>query len=161
MRSLVRVGLRPSRTARVSFGVQLMLVFFWLLYGIFMLYSQSQTDDQNFLHYAFIGLALLYLLYILAQNTPLFGTQSSFEITNSYLVVKRGHFRTKLALPFEEMREIYLATSSIKVSMHDGSTHFIDLRQISRKRNINLIKEAIRKQASAHNVAFNESPLQA
>lgn len=95
MKSLVRVGLRPSRNARISFGVQLALVFFWLIYALFLLFTESPTNDRHFVHYIFLAFAVGYLIYILAQNTPVFGTQSYFEITPAYIVLKRGHFRPK------------------------------------------------------------------
>lgn len=118
MRSLVRVGLRPSRNGRLSFGVQLALVFFWILYAAFLIFSDNPTNDRNFLAYTFLTLAVGYLLYILAQNTSIFGSQAYFEITPYYIVQKQGHFRKKIVIPFQEVATMiknYLKLVKFKV----------------------------------------------
>lgn len=144
MKSLVRVGLRPSRNARISFGVQLALVFFWLIYTLFLLFTESPTNDSHFLHYIFLVFALGYLIYILAQNTPVFGTQSYFEITPAYIVVKRGHFRPKTIYSFEEVTQLHIAPLALRLLMKNGEKHAIDLKIISRRKNLKKVKEQLR-----------------
>lgn len=148
MKSLVRVGLRPSRNARISFGVQLALVFFWLIYALFLLLTESPTNDRHFFHYIFVAFALSYLLYILSQNTPIFGTQSYLEITPDYIVVKRGHFRSKAVYSFEEVARMHLAPLALRLTMKNGEKHLIDLKIISRRKNLQKIK------AQLHNMAL-------
>ncbi len=144
MKSLVRVGLRPSRNARLSFGVQLALVFFWIIYALFLLFTESPTNDSHFFHYVFLTFAVGYLLYILAQNTPIFGTQSYFEITPDYIVLKRGHFRPKTIYSFEEVAELHIASLSLRLLLKSGERHIIDLKIISRRKNLKKIKEQLR-----------------
>src|SRR5688572_17496477 len=105
MKSLARVGLRPSRDHKISFGVQLGLVLLWITYGLFLIFTEptNSTNDRHFIHYIFIILALGYLLFILAQNTSLFGKQSYLEITPAYVVEKRGHFKKKVAIYLQEV----------------------------------------------------------
>src|SRR6478735_3229981 len=117
MRSLLRVGIRPLKNACVSFSVQLALVFFWLLYGGFMLFSGSETDDRNYLSIVFLFLAFLYLIYILAQNTSIFGTQSYLEITPAYIVQKKGHFRPKQVVAFEEVASVQVLPATLRFKM--------------------------------------------
>ncbi|PSR56203.1 hypothetical protein AHMF7605_23200 [Adhaeribacter arboris] len=147
MKSLVRVGLRPSRNARVSFGVQLALAFFLLIYAIFFLFTDSPTNDSHFLHYVFLTFAIGYLIYILSQNTPIFGTQSYFEITPAYIVLKRGHFRPKTVYSFEDVAHLHIAPLSLRLHLKNGEYHLIDLRIISRRKNLKRIKEQLRLMA--------------
>ena len=147
MKSLVRVGLRPSRNARISFGVQLALACFWLIYGLFLLFTDSPTNDNHFFHYVFLLLALGYLVYILAQNTPIFGTQSYFEITPAYIVLKRGHFRPKTIYSFEEVASLHIAPLTLYLVLKNGEKHTIDLRIISRRKNLKKVKEHLRLMA--------------
>jgi hypothetical protein len=147
MRSLVHVGLRPSRNAKLSFGMQLMLVFFWIVYALFLAFTDSPTNDRNFLNYVFLVLALGYLIYILAQNTSIFGTQAYFEITPDYIVQKQGHFRKKIVIPFQDVAALHLATFALKLTMKNGEHYLLDLKLVRRRRNLKLIKEALRNMA--------------
>src|SRR5687767_2130988 len=115
MRSLVRVGLRPSRNSRLSFGMQLLLVFFWILYAGFMIFSDNPANDRNFVYYIFLLLALGYLIYILAQNTSVFGTQAYFEITPDYIVQKQGHFRPKVVIPLQEVATMHISALALNM----------------------------------------------
>jgi hypothetical protein len=148
MKSLVRVGLRPSRDARISFGVQLALVFFWLAYALFLLFTESPTNDRHFVHYIFLAFAFGYFIYILAQNTSIFGTQSYLEITPAYIVLKRGHFRPKAVYSFEEVERMHLAPLALRLTMKNGEKHLIDLKIVSRRKNLQKIK------AQLHNMAL-------
>src|SRR6478735_2264274 len=108
MRSLLRVGIRPLKNSRISFGVQLAIVFFWLAYGTALLFTEPEANDRSYLHMVFLVLAFIYLLYILAQNTSIFGTQSYLEITPAYIVEKKGHFRPKQVIAFNEVDSLYI-----------------------------------------------------
>jgi len=147
MKSLVRVGLRPSRNARVSFGVQLALAFFLLIYAIFFFFTDNPTNDSHFFNYVFLIFAIGYLVYILSQNTPIFGTQSYFEITPAYIVLKRGHFRPKTVYSFEDVEHLHIAPLSLRLHQKNGENHIIDLRIISRRKNLKKIKEQLRLMA--------------
>ncbi|KAA5548555.1 hypothetical protein [Adhaeribacter rhizoryzae] len=158
MRSLVRVGLRPSRNARLSFGVQLMLVFFWIISALFMLFGDNPTNDNNFLYYLFLILALGYLCYILSQNTSVFGTQAYFEITPDYIVQKQGHFRKKIVIPLAEIAAMHIATFALKLTMKNGERHLLDLKLIRRRRNLKLIKEQLHNMALKFDIELTEGP---
>ncbi|MDQ4139091.1 MAG: hypothetical protein M3142_01070 [Bacteroidota bacterium] len=156
MKSLVRVGLRPSRNARVSFGVQLALAFFLLIYAIFFLFTES--SDSHFIHYVFLVFAIGYLIYILAQNTPIFGTQAYFEITPDYIVLKRGHFRPKTVYSFEDVEHLHIAPLSLRLHQKNGENHIIDLRIISRRKNLKKIKEQLHLMALKFDFELTEGP---
>lgn len=147
MRSLVRVGLRPSRNARLSFGMQLLLVFFWIVYALFMVFSDNPTNDSNFLYYIFLLLACGYLIYILAQNTSIFGTQAYFEITPDYIVQKQGHFRPKVIVPLQDVETMHISALALNMVMKDGGKQILDLKLIRKRKNLKQIKEQLRKMA--------------
>lgn len=159
MRSLLRVGIRPLKNARVSFSVQLALVFFWLLYGGFMLYSGSETDDRNYLSIVFLFLAFLYLIYILAQNTSIFGTQSYLEITPAYIVQKKGHFRPKQVIAFEDVQSLTILPTVLRFNLKNGHTETMDLKSVRRKKNLAKVKENLQLMAERHRFAISETDL--
>jgi hypothetical protein len=159
MRSLLRVGIRPLKNSRISFSVQLALVFFWLLYGGFMLYSNTGTNDQNFFTFVFIGLALLYLIYILAQNTSIFGTQSYLEITPAYIVQKKGHFRPKTVIAFEDVQGLTILPYSLRFVLKSDETETIDIKLVRKKKNLAKVKEKLYQMADRHRFAITENGL--
>jgi hypothetical protein len=159
MRSLIRVGLRPSRNARLSFSVQLMLVFFWIIYALFLLFSEKDLNDRNFLYYTFLFLAICYLCYILAQNTSIFGMQAYFEITPDYIVQKQGHFRKKIVIPFAEVAAMHIATFALKLTLKNGEQQLLDLKLIRRRRNLKLIKEQLYNMALKFDIALTEGAI--
>ncbi|WP_026463263.1 hypothetical protein [Adhaeribacter aquaticus] len=156
MRSLVRVGLRPSRNGRLSFGVQLALVFFWILYAAFLIFSDNPTNDRNFLAYTFLTLAVGYLLYILAQNTSIFGSQAYFEITPYYIVQKQGHFRKKIVIPFQEVATMHISGFALRFVMKDGHKQMLDLKLIRKRKNLDQIIEHLRNMALKFDLEFTE-----
>lgn len=158
MRSLIRVGLRPSRNARLSFGVQLALVFFWIIYALFLVFSENPTNDRNFFYYIFLTLAVGYLFYILSQNTSIFGTQAYFEITPDYIVQKQGHFRKKIVIPFAEVASMHIATFALRLTMKTGEVQMLDLKLIRRRRNLKLIKEQLHNMALKFDIEVTEGP---
>lgn len=158
MRSLIRVGLRPSRNARLSFGVQLALVFFWIIYALFLIFSENPTNDRNFFYYIFLALAIGYLCYILSQNTSIFGTQAYFEITPDYIVQKQGHFRKKIVIPFAQVAAMHVATFALRLTMKTGEQQMLDLKLIRRRRNLKLIKEQLHNMALKFDIEITEGP---
>jgi hypothetical protein len=159
MRSLLRVGIRPMKNSRISFSVQLALVLFWLAYVGTMIFTESETNDRNFLHYVFLALTLLYLIYILAQNTSIFGTQSYLEITPAYIVQKKGHFRPKLAIPFDEVASIQMIPNFLKFTLKNGEQLTMDTKSIKRKKNIDLIKEKLQMMAERHRFELKDNTI--
>ena len=157
MRSLLRVGIRPLKNSRISFGVQLALVFFWLAYASALLLTESDTNDRSYLHLVFLVLALLYLIYILAQNTSIFGTQSYLEITPAYIVQKNGHFRPKQVIAFEELNSVQFMPSVMRFQMKNGETATMNLKLLKSRKNIELVKEKLRMMAERHRFEFTDS----
>jgi len=156
MRSLVRVGLRPSRHAKLSFGVQLMLVFFWIISALFLIFADNPTNDQNFFYYVFLVLAIGYLVYIVAQNTSIFGTQAYFEITPAYIVQKQGHFRPKIVIPLSEVAAMHISALALRLKMKDGTQQMLDLRLIRKRKNLKQIKEHLRNMALKFDFSLTE-----
>jgi len=156
MRSLVRVGLRPSRHAKLSFGVQLMLVFFWIISAIFLIMAENPANDHNFFYYVFLILAIGYLLYTLAQNTSIFGTQAYFEITPAYIVQKQGHFRPKIVIPLSEVAAMHISALALRLKMKDNTQQMLDLRLIRKRRNLKQIKEQLRNMALKYDFVLTE-----
>jgi hypothetical protein len=160
MKSLLLVGIRPMKNSRISFSVQLALVLFWLAYVGTMLFTESETNDRNFLHYVFLALTLLYLIYILAQNTSIFGLQSYLQITPAYIVQKKGHFKPKLAIPFEEVAAIQIIPNFLRFTMKNGERFTMDTKSIKRKKNIDLIKEKLQLMAERHRFELKDATVQ-
>ncbi|MFC6997683.1 hypothetical protein [Rufibacter roseus] len=159
MKSLARVGLRPSRDHKISFGVQLALVLLWITYGLFLIFTEpgSSTNDRHFIHYIFLLLALGYLVFILAQNTSLFGQQSYLEITPAYVVEKRGHFKKKLAIYLQEVTSININNTQARFTMRDGSRCQIDLRLVSTRRKSRLVKDKLLEVANRHAIPVTDT----
>jgi hypothetical protein len=150
MRSLLRVGIRPLKNSRISFGVQLAIVFFWLAYGSALLFTESDTNDRSYLHIVFLILAFLYLLYILAQNTSIFGTQSYLEITPAYIVQKKGHFRPKQVIAFDDVESVQILPTTLRFKLKNGQQETMDLRSLKRRKNIELVKEKLQLMSERH-----------
>jgi len=159
MRSLVRVGLRPSRHAKLSFGVQLMLVFFWIISALFLILAESPSVDQNYFYYVFLVLAIGYLIYILAQNTSIFGTQAYFEITPAYIVQKQGHFKPKIVIPLSDVAAMHISALALRLNMKDGTQQMLDLRLIRKRKNLKQIKEHLRNMALKYDFNLTEGSI--
>ncbi|WP_205502832.1 hypothetical protein [Rufibacter psychrotolerans] len=159
MKSLARVGLRPSRDHKISFGVQLALVLLWLVYGLFLIFTEPEnsTNDRHFIHYVFLILAVGYLLFILAQNTSLFGRQSYLEITPAYVVEKRGHFKQKIAIHLQDVTGITLSPVQARFAMRDGSKHSVNLRLISTRKGQKIAREKLLEVADRHAIPVTEA----
>ncbi|GAB2549049.1 hypothetical protein GCM10027189_34620 [Rufibacter soli] len=151
--------MRPSRDHKISFGVQLALVLLWIIYSLFLIFTEpgSSTNDRHFIHYVFMALAIGYLLFILAQNTSLFGTQSYLEITPAYVVEKRGHFKKKTAIYLQEVTGIVLNNTLAKFNMRDGSRCQIDLKLVSNRKSQNLVKEKLMEVAQKHDIPVTDN----
>jgi len=151
--------LRPSRDHKISFGVQLALVVLWITYGLFLVFTEpgSNTNDRHFIHYVFLILALGYLIFILAQNTSVFGTQSYLEITPAYVVEKRGHFRKKVAIYLQEVTGITFTNTQARFAMRDGSKCLIDLRLVSTRKSSKLVKDKLMEVAQQHDIPVTDN----
>ena len=159
MRSLLRVGIRPLKNSRISFSVQLAIVFFWLAYAGALLFTESDTNDRSYLHIVFLVLAFLYLLYILAQNTSIFGTQSYLEITPAYIVQKKGHFRPKQVIAFDDVASLQILPTTLRFKLKNGEQETMDLKSLKRRKNIELVKEKLQLMSERHRFAFSANTI--
>ncbi|KAA3439333.1 hypothetical protein [Rufibacter hautae] len=161
MKSLARVGLRPSRDHKISFGVQLGLVLLWMAYGLFMIFTEpdSSTNDRHFIHYVFLILALGYLLFILAQNTSVFGQQSYLEITPAYVVEKRGHFKKKIAIHLQDVTGISINNNQARFAMRDGSRCQVNLRLVSSRKSQQIAKTKLLEVADRHAIPVTDTSI--
>ncbi|GAA4315139.1 hypothetical protein [Nibribacter koreensis] len=159
MRSLARVGLRPSRDHKISFGVQLSLVLLWIVYSLFLIFTEPEggTNDRHFFHYIFLALAAGYLIFILAQNTSLFGSQSYLEITPAYVVEKRGHFKKKLAIHLQDVTGITFNNTTARFDMRDNTRCQLDLKLVRSRKSLKLVKDKIKEVADKHAIPVTDN----
>src|SRR5690606_12546429 len=128
-RSSLFIQLSPSRNAKLSFTVQLVLTLFWLAWATMLLLSDNPTNDQNYLYYIFFGLAVIFLGYVILQNTSVFGIQSYIEVTPEYIVQKNGVFRTKMITSIPDIETVHFSPMALRITQRDGNKVYLDLKQ--------------------------------
>ncbi|MDX5421775.1 MAG: hypothetical protein LPK14_05945 [Hymenobacteraceae bacterium] len=151
------VQLSPTRSAKLSFTVQLILTLFWLVWAGMLLVSDSATADQNYLYYVFFGLALVFFVYVVLQNTSVFGVQSYIEVTPQYIVQKYGVFRTKHIISLSEVAAVHISPLALRITMQDSAKLYLDLKQVRKKRDLEKVKNKVRELASVHGYTITES----
>lgn len=156
-RSSLIVQLSPTRSAKLSFTVQLVLALFWLAWAGTLLYSHNTASQPNYFYYAFFGLAVIFMGYVVLQNTSVFGVQSYIEVTRQYIVQKFGVFRTKHIIPIPNIKEVHISPLALRVILLDESKVYLDLKQVRKKRDLEKIKNEIRDLASEHNFSVTEA----
>ena len=152
------VQLSPSRSAKISFTVQLVLTLFWLAWAVMLLVSENPTGDQNYLYYIFFGLALFFLFYVILQNTSVFGVQSYIEVTPQYIVHKQGVFRTKNITSIPDIETVHISPLALRITQHSGNKVYVDLKQIRKRRDLEKIKNKIREMAPEYGFLVTEAP---
>jgi hypothetical protein len=156
--SSIQIQLSPSRNTRISFWVQLALAIFWIIYAGSLLLTENPTDDQNYIHIVFLVLAFAYLLYILANYTPLFGIQAYLQITPEYLVQKQGLFRAKIPIAFRQIEAMHISSRGLHIKLKDGSSHYFDFSQVKKNADKTLVKEEIKQAASLYGFVLSHGP---
>lgn len=156
-RSSLIVQLSPTRSAKLSFTVQLVLALFWLAWAGTLLFSHGPTSQPNYFYYVFFGLAVIFLGYVVLQNTSVFGVQSYIEVTRQYIVQKFGVFRTKHIIPIPEIKEVHISPLALRVTLLNDSKVYLDLKQVRKKRDLERIKNEIRDLATEHNFSVTEA----
>lgn len=156
-RSSLLIQLSPSRNAKLSFTVQLVLTLFWLAWATMLLMTESPTADQNYLYYVFFGLALIFLGYVVLQNTSVFGIQSYIEVTPEYIVQKNGVFRTKLITAIPDIETVHVSPMALRITQRDGNKVYLDLKQVRKRRDIEKIKSRIRELSTVHRFEITEA----
>ncbi|MCC9138727.1 hypothetical protein ACFSKU_11075 [Pontibacter silvestris] len=156
-RSTLLVQISPSRKAKLSFTVQLVLILFWLTWAVLLLVNQAPSNDQNYLYYIFFGLALAFLIYVILQNTSIFGIQSYIEVTPQYIVQKQGVFRAKRITSIPDIETMHISRLALRIVEHSGNKIFLDLKQVRKKRDLERLKNKIRELAETHNFQVTET----
>lgn len=156
-RSSLIVQLSPTRSAKLSFSVQLVLALFWIAWATVLLLSQSPTDDQNYFYYVFLALAVIFLGYVVLQNTSVFGVQSYIEVTRQYIVQKFGVFRTKHIIPIPEISAVHISPLALRITLKDDSKIYLDLKQVRKKKDLDKIKTKIRDLGAEYNFPLTET----
>ena len=156
-RSSLFVQLSPSRNAKLSFTVQLVLTLFWLAWATMLLITENPTADQNYLYYIFFGLAVVFLGYVILQNTSVFGIQSYIEVTPEYIVQKNGVFRSKMITAIPDIAAIHMSPMALRITQRDGNKLYLDLKQVRKKKDIEKIKSRLRELSTVHNFEVSEA----
>ncbi|WP_036777873.1 hypothetical protein [Pontibacter actiniarum] len=156
-RSTLIVQLSPTRNAKLSFTVQLVLTLFWLAWASMLLFSAERAYAQDYLYYAFFGLAIVFLFYVILQNTSVFGVQSYIEVTQQYIVQKFGVFRTKHLIQIPDIAAVHITPLALRLTLQDGSQVYLDLKQVRKKRDLDKIKNKIRDLAELHNYELTDT----
>ncbi|WP_266204242.1 hypothetical protein [Pontibacter kalidii] len=156
-RSTLIVQLSPTRNAKLSFTVQLILTLFWLAWAAMLLFSADRTYEQSYLYYAFFGLAVIFFFYVILQNTSIFGVQSYIEVTPQYIVQKFGVFRTKHIIQIPDIAAVHITPLALRVTLKDGDQVYLDLKQVRKKRDLNRIKHKIRDLSEAHQFELTDN----
>ncbi|WP_299755063.1 hypothetical protein [uncultured Pontibacter sp.] len=156
-RSTLIVQLSPTRNAKLSFTVQIILTLFWLAWAAMLVFSADRTYEQNYLYYAFLGLAVAFLFYVVLQNTSIFGVQSYIEVTPQYIVQKFGVFRTKHLIQIPDIAAVHITPLALRVTLHDGQQVYLDLKQVRKKRDLDRIKNKIRDLSEMHQFELTDN----
>ncbi len=155
-RSSLIVQLSPTRSAKLSFTVQLVIALFWLAWAGMLLFSRDASNQPNYFYYAFFGLAVVFTGYVMLQNTSVFGVQSYIEVTRQYIVQKFGVFRTKHIIPIPNIKEVHIAPLALRVTLLDESKLYLDLKQVRKKRDLDKIKNKVRDLGAEHSFTVTD-----
>ena len=147
-RSSLIVQLSPTRSAKLSFTVRLALALIWLAWASVLLFSQGTVSQPRYFYYAFFGLAVIFLGYVVLQNTSVFGVQS--------YVQKFGVFRTKHIIPIPDIKQVHISPLALRVTLPDESKVYLDLKQVRKKKDLERIKNEIRDLAAEYNLSVTE-----
>ena len=156
-RSSLIVQLSPTKSAKLSFTVQIILTIFWLAWSVMMIVTDEATDGANYLYYVFFGLALSFFVYVVLQNTSVFGVQSYIEVTPQYIVQKYGVFRTKHIIAIPDIAAVHMSPYALRINLKDNSKVYMDLKQVRKKRDLEKIKNKIKEIAAISGFALSES----
>lgn len=151
-----RIRLRPANSSRLSFGVQVSLALFAILYAVLMLRNSPATQDFYWLSYVFLAMCVVYLGFILVHNAPVFGTQSYFEFAPGYLVHKAGLFRAKQVFAAENMTQLELMPRQLRVRLKDGDIHVLNMREVRGTRRRAVLRGLLEGFARRYNVELRE-----
>ena len=156
-RSTLIVQLSPTKSAKISFTVQIVLTLFWLAWALMLLVTDNGDSGQTYLYYVFFGLALIFFTYVVLQNTSIFGVQSYIEVTPQYIVQKYGVFRTKHIIAIPDIAAVHVSPYALRITLKDDTKVYMDLKQVRKKRDLDKIKNKIKDLAATNGFALSES----
>jgi hypothetical protein len=154
--SFTRIRLTPANNSRVPFWGQLAIGAFWIAYASFSLFTGRGETDGNFLHYAFLTFAVIYVGWVLVRNAPVFGTQTYLEFTPDYIVHKGGLFKPKEAIQATELQAIDLTPREMRLLLKAGGSYTISLREITGQRRRSRLREELNQFVQRNNVPLRE-----
>jgi len=154
-RSSLFIQLSPTRSTKLSFTVQMALALFGLTWAVVLLLSDA--GGSNFLYYIFAVLAVAYMIYVILQNTSVFGIQSYIEVTPEYIVRKHGVFRSKHVTAIPQIEAVHLSSLALRVTQKDGAVTYYDLKQVRKKKDLEKIKRRIKELATTHQFEVTEN----
>ncbi|MFT2008398.1 hypothetical protein ACMA1I_06965 [Pontibacter sp. 13R65] len=149
-RSSLIVQLSPTRNALLSFMVQFTLALSWVGWAVYILAQRDPFSEQTLLYYIFLFVALSFLVYVVLQNTSVFGVQSYIEVTPEYIVHKEGVFRKKEMATIPEIKAVQLARRSMLIQERNGAELLLNLRQVRKKRDVKRLKDKISELAAKY-----------
>lgn len=156
-RSSLFIQLSPSRSAKLSFTIQLILTLLWLVWAAMLAFSDTATTSESYLFYGFFGLAVAFLVYVILQNTSVFGFQSYIEVTPEYLVRKHGVFRPKYIVAIPDIKAVHITPLALRVTDKTDNQIYFDLKQIRKRRDKEKIKGKVRDLAAQHGFELTEA----
>ncbi|GAB2959703.1 hypothetical protein GCM10027048_28810 [Hymenobacter coalescens] len=154
--SFTRIRLTPANNSRIPFWGQLAIGGFWIAYAAISLATGRGESDRNFLHYAFLTFAVIYVVYVLVRNAPVFGTQTYLEFTPDYIVHKGGLFRPKEAIQATELQSIDVTPREMRLHRKAGGSYTISLREITGQRRKRRLREEMEQFVQRNNVPLRE-----
>ncbi|MEJ8758177.1 hypothetical protein WG947_14280 [Pontibacter sp. H259] len=156
-RSSLFIQLSPSRSAKLSFSIQLLLTLLWVAWAAMLAFSGRASVNESYLFYAFFGLAVAFLVYVILQNTSIFGFQSYIEVTPEYLVRKYGVFRPKHVVAIPNIKAVHITPLALRVTEKDENQIYFDLKQVRKRKDKEKIKGKVRDLATQHGFELTEA----
>ncbi|MBB6612274.1 hypothetical protein H7F15_14585 [Pontibacter sp. Tf4] len=156
-RSSLFIQLSPSRSAKLSFSIQLMLTLLWVAWAAMLAFTDRPTSGESILFYAFLGLAIAFLVYVVLQNTSVFGFQSYIEVTPEYIVRKHGVFRPKHVVAIPNIKAVHITPLALRVTEKNDTQTYFDLKQVRKRKDKQRIKGKVRDLAAVHGFELTEA----
>ncbi|NDK54660.1 hypothetical protein GWO68_01910 [Pontibacter sp. BT213] len=136
--------------------MQLMLTLLWVVWAAMLAFSDRSTGE-SVLFYAFFGLAIAFLVYVILQNTSIFGFQSYIEVTPEYIVRKNGVFRPKFVVAIPDIKAVHISPLALRVTENNDNQTYFDLKQVRKRKDKEKIKSKVRDLATQHGFEVTEA----
>ncbi|MBJ6117009.1 hypothetical protein JAO76_02325 [Pontibacter sp. BT310] len=136
--------------------MQLLLTLLWVAWAAILAFSDRSAGD-SYLFHAFFGLALAFLVYVILQNTSVFGFQSYIEVTPEYIVRKHGVFRPKHVVAIPDIKAVHISPLALRVTEKNDHQTYFDLKQVRKRRDKEKIKRKVRDLATQYGFEITEA----